>query len=50
MDIPDHLFPFRDRQQDRVCLFCRRCGREIYNPYTDRCWYCEMWEDVYGYD
>ena len=50
MDIPDQLFPFRDRQQDPVCGFCPICGREIYNPYADLCRYCELEEDTYGYD
>ena len=50
MDIPDRLFPFRDRQQDPVCGFCQRCVREIYNPYAELCWDCEREEDTYGYD
>lgn len=29
MDIPDDLFPFRDRQQDPVYGFCPICGDEI---------------------
>lgn len=40
MDIPDNLFPFRDRQQDPVYGFCPVCGDEIYNPDDDVCLDC----------
>ncbi len=41
MEIPDRLFPFRDRQQAPVCGFCPICGREIYNIMDELCWDCQ---------
>lgn len=41
MDIPDDLFPFRDRQQDPVYGFCPICGGEIYNRDSEYCFDCE---------
>lgn len=40
MDIPENLYPFRDRQQDLVVGFCSYCGRELYTVCADICPYC----------
>lgn len=49
MDIPDDLFPFRDRQQDPVYGFCPICGGEIYNRDSEYCFDCER-SGAIGYD
>lgn len=41
MEIPDNLTWFRDRQQDPVCGFCKICGNELYNNYSNICFDCE---------
>jgi hypothetical protein len=38
MDLPERLFPFRDRQQAPVLGFCPACGRELY---AESCYYCD---------